>query len=68
MPSESKQQNDQNEDEPLPDLEKLAKQWHQRLKDPVMQQLVKTGKMKLSPLVVKLLEMYPEQKSKSNPR
>ena len=36
MASES---NDQNDSEQLPDLEKLAKQWHQRLKDPVMREV-----------------------------
>jgi len=50
------------QDDPLPDLENLAKEWHQRLREPGIQQLIQDGKMKLNPLVEKLLEMYPEEK------
>lgn len=53
---------DNPEDLP-PDLKKLAETWHQRLKEPGVKQLIQDGKMKVSPLVQKLLEMYPAKES-----
>lgn len=57
----------QGELEMLPDLESLARTWHQRLKEPGMRQLIQAGLVKINPLVERLLEMYPEESSASPP-
>ncbi len=48
-------------------LQEQADQWRERLKDPLIKQQIKTGKMQISPLVSDLLLAFPsKQKKPSN--
>lgn len=43
-------------------LRKLAEKWRAKLADPLVQQMVKSGQMVVSPLVQKLLAAFPPSK------
>ncbi len=45
-------------------LEQLAQQWHQKLQDPGIRQMVESGQMQVSPLVKDLLDAFPQAKKK----
>ena len=47
-------------------MQKVAEEWHRRLADPAMRLLVDRGVVKVSPLVRRLLKMYPDAGTKPN--
>jgi hypothetical protein len=47
----------------LQNLQKLADQWRERLKDPILQSLVQAGRVQISPLVTNLIEKFPPAKT-----
>lgn len=56
----SKPVSEQQANRMLANLKALADQWRMKLADPVVQQLVKEGRMVISPLVKELLALFPE--------
>ena len=42
-------------------LRKIADQWRTRIENPTTQALVKAGKLKIDPLILELLELFPRQ-------
>lgn len=48
----------------LAKLRQMAQEWRTRLDDPVIQSMVKSGQMQISPLVEKLLRAFPPKSKK----
>ena len=51
----------ENPEESLNQLRELARQWHRRLQDPLLQRALAAGRASVSPLVRELLEMFPQE-------
>lgn len=58
------QNEDQEADRMLKSLEEQAEAWREKLKVPATQELIRQGKLQLSPLVKKLLSAFPPVRKK----
>lgn len=58
---------DKESSQTLAKLKKIANEWKTKLEDPVIQGMVKSGRIVISPLVKELMEMFPDGE-KPSPR
>lgn len=57
MPNDESEVSEKDADKLLVELKALAADWREKLADPVMRRLVAEGKVKVNPLVEKLLRI-----------
>lgn len=63
--SEQEEMSDQEGYQMLEALRQIAEEWRERLRDPVLASLIRSGKVQINPLVLKLLELPFHQVSQT---
>ena len=57
MSPDQDQPTDREADEMLKEMQRIADQWRERLKDPRVQAAIKSGQLRIDPLIKELLEL-----------